>query len=395
MGNLWRRYWLPALLAEELPEADCPPIKLRLLGEDLVAVRLTSGKVAVLHTYCPHRNANLFWGRNEEEGLRCVYHGWKFDAEGNCVDMPNEPPTSNFASKIKQPAYPAIDKAGVIWVYMGPGELQPEIPELEWTLVPANHRVVSKRVQLCNWLQNLEGEVDSSHASFLHATLDENRKPARQDGLGFDLHPVFSVLETDYGIAISARREAPDDHFYWRVTPFMLPSYTIIPGRYGGNFTFTGAVPVDDDNMIGMTVTWNPEHPIEGRPFVEVDEKYFPTRNKFNDYQIDREAQKTKTFTGIAGGARVQDLAVQEDQRGPISDRTTEHLGTSDMGVIATRQRLIKQARDLQGGIEPPQPHNPAAYRIRSMGVSAPRDVPWERLMDENMPVRDGVTVTG
>ena len=191
MGNLWRRYWLPAMLAEELPEADCPPVKLRLLGEDLVAVRLTSGKVAVLHTYCPHRNANLFWGRNEEEGLRCVYHGWKFDAQGNCVDMPNEPPTSNFASKIKQPAYPAVDKAGVIWVYMGPRELQPEIPQLEWTLVPDNHRVVSKRIQLCNWLQNLEGEVDSSHASFLHATLDEARKPARQDGLGFDLHPVL------------------------------------------------------------------------------------------------------------------------------------------------------------------------------------------------------------
>jgi nitrite reductase/ring-hydroxylating ferredoxin subunit len=390
MGNLFRRYWLPALLAEELPEADCPPVRLKLLGEDLVAFRTTSGRPAVLDTWCPHRNANLFWGRNEQDGLRCVYHGWKFDADGSCVDMPNEPPRSRFAEKIKQPAYQAVDAGGVIWVYMGPPELSPAVPELEWTLVPESQRSVSKRIQACNWLQNLEGEVDSSHANFLHANLGPDGRPIRNDERDEDLHPVFSVLETDYGLAICARRDAGPDKYYWRITPFMLPSYTIIPGTFGGSYTFTGAVPRDATTMIGITATWNTEHEIPKRPFVDVDEDYFPLQNKGNDYLIDREAQKTVSFTGIRG-VRVQDMAVQEDQRGPISDRTTEHLGSSDTGVIATRRRVLRQARALEKGIEPPQPARAEAYRVRSMAVVADRAVPWQELMKQHMPVRTTV----
>jgi nitrite reductase/ring-hydroxylating ferredoxin subunit len=386
MGNLFRRYWLPALLAEELPEADCPPVRLKLLGEDLVAFRTTSGRPAVLDTWCPHRNANLFWGRNEEDGLRCVYHGWKFDADGACVDMPSEPPRSRFAERIKQPAYQAVDAGGVIWVYMGPPEVTPGIPELEWTLVPESQRNVSKRIQACNWLQNLEGEVDSSHANFLHANLGPDRRPIRNDERDEDLHPVFSILETDYGLAICARRNVGRDQYYWRITPFMLPSYTIIPGTFGGSYTFTGAVPRDATTTIGITATWNTEHDIPKRPFVEVDENYFPLQNKANDYLIDRQAQKTVSFTGIRG-VRVQDMAVQEDQRGPISDRTTEHLGSSDTGVIATRRRLLRQAQALAKGTEPRQPSTPAAYRVRSMAVVADRSVPWQELMQEHMPI--------
>jgi nitrite reductase/ring-hydroxylating ferredoxin subunit len=389
MGNLFRRYWLPAMLAEELPEPDCAPVRLRLLGEDLVAFRTTSGRPAVLDTWCPHRNANLFWGRNEDDGLRCVYHGWKFDADGGCVDMPNEPPRSRFAEKIKQPAYQAVDRAGVIWVYMGPAELSPQLPELEWTTVPDSHRNVSKRIQACNWLQNLEGEVDSSHANFLHANLGPDRRPIRNDARDEDLHPVFSILETDYGLAICARRDAGPDKFYWRITPFMLPSYTIIPGTFGGSYTFTGAVPRDDTTMIGITATWNTSQEIAKRPFVDVDDNYFPLQNKSNDYLIDRLAQKTVSYTGIKG-VRVQDMAVQEDQRGPISDRTTEHLGSSDTGVISTRRRLIKQAQALEKGGEPLQTTSPSVYRVRSMAVVADRSVPWQELMMEHMPVRAG-----
>jgi nitrite reductase/ring-hydroxylating ferredoxin subunit len=392
MGNLFRRYWLPAMLAEELPEPDCPPVRLKLLGEDLVAFRTTSGRPAVLDTWCPHRNANLFWGRNEEDGLRCVYHGWKFDADGACVDMPNEPPRSRFAEKIKQPAYQAVDAGGVIWVYMGPDEspaTAPAIPELEWTLVPESHRNVTKRIQDCNWLQNLEGEVDSSHANFLHASLGPDRGPIRNDERDEDLHPVFSILETDYGLAICARRDAGPDQYYWRITPFMLPSYTIIPGTFGGSYTFTGAVPRDDTTMIGITATWNAEHEIPKRPFVDVDSNYYPIQNKSNDYLIDRQAQKTVSFTGIKG-VRVQDMAVQEDQRGPISDRTTEHLGASDTGVIATRRRLLRQAHALEKGTEPLQAKTPAAYRVRSMAVVADRGIPWQELMQQHMPLPVG-----
>ncbi|MBV8714643.1 MAG: Rieske 2Fe-2S domain-containing protein [Chloroflexi bacterium] len=386
VGNLFRRHWLPALLSTELPEPDCAPVRLKLLGEELVAFRATSGRVGMLGTYCPHRNANLFWGRNEEEGLRCVYHGWKFDADGACVDMPNEPPRSQFNEKIQQTAYATAERGGVIWVYMGPPDLEPKVPELEWTLVPAENRNPSKRIQACNWLQNLEGEVDSSHANFLHAQLGPDRRPIRNDARDEDLHPVFSVLETDYGLAIAARRDAGPDKYYWRITPFMLPSYTIIPGTYSDAYTFTGAVPRDDTTTIGITVTWSSQHPVPQRPFVEVDSDFVPLQNKSNDYLIDREAQRTVSYTGIRG-VRVQDMAVQEDQRGPISDRSREHLGSSDTGVIGTRRRIMRQAQALARGAEPPQVHSPEVYRIRSMAVVADRHVAWQDLMREHMPV--------
>ncbi len=388
MGQLFRRFWLPAMLSEELPEPDCAPVKLRLLGEDLLAFRTTSGKVGVIDTWCPHRNANLYWGRNEEEGLRCVYHGWKFSTEGQCVDMPNEPPNSRFAEKIRITAYQAEDRGGVIWVYMGPRELEPKLPDLEWLAVPAKQRIVSKRIQFCNWLQNLEGEVDSAHASFLHAALGPDGKPAEVPGLitTGDTHPVFSVLDTDYGLAICARRDAGPDEYYWRVTPFMLPSYTIIPGNFGGRYSFTAAVPMDDSTMIGITASWDPQKEASGGPLVDVDSKYYPLQSKANDYLISREDQKTKSFTGIRG-VRVQDMAVQEDQKGPISDRTTEHLGTSDAGVIMIRQRLLKLARGVEEGHEPSQPSDPAAYRVRSMAVTAQRSVPVEELMAQYMPI--------
>jgi hypothetical protein len=273
---------------------------------------------------------------------------------------------------------------------VGPQELAPEIPELEWLNVPAAHRVVSKRIQFCNWLQNLEGEVDSSHVSFLHSNLGPGGFGAV--GGSVDRHPVFSVLDTDWGVAVSARRDAPNHQYYWRITPFMLPSYTIVPGRMGGasnseaagQYLFTAAVPVDDLNMIGMSVVWNPDAPVHADPLVPVDKNYVPLHRKDNDFLIDRAAQKTRSFTGI-DNIRVQDIAVQEDQKGPLSDRTTEHLGSSDLGVIATRRRLLEQARALAKGTEPPEPHNPRIYDIHSLAMNADREVAWEELMERHM----------
>jgi nitrite reductase/ring-hydroxylating ferredoxin subunit len=388
MGELMRRYWLPAMLSDELPEPDCPPVRLRLLGEDLVAFRTTSGRPAVLDTWCPHRNANLFWGRNEEDGLRCVYHGWKFDADGACVDMPNEPPRSRFAEKIQQPAYAAVDKGGFIWVYMGSPEATPEIPNFEWLNVPDAQRNVHKRFQDCNWLQNLEGEVDSSHAPFLHGSVGpDSIQPYNANA---DRQPVFEVLETDFGVAIAARREAGPEQYYWRITPFMLPFYTIVPRAREANYIWTAAVPVDDVTMFGMTVIWSPDKPVERMPIVETDANFRAKQNKANDYLIDRELQKTQSFTGIRG-VRVQDMAVQEDQRGPLSDRSREHLGASDLGVIATRRMLLKQVESLQQGQQPSQPSTPDAYNLRSLALNAPREVSWQDLMREHM--RLGATV--
>jgi phthalate 4,5-dioxygenase len=391
MGELFRRHWLPALLTSELPGPDCAPVQLRLLGEDLVAFRTTSGEVGVLDTYCPHRNANLFWGRNEEEGLRCVYHGWKFDVSGACVDMPNEPASSVFANKVRMTAYRAIDKGGIVWVYMGPQNLQPQLPQLEWTLVEENQRKITKRIQRCNYLQNLEGELDSSHISFLHSRISPGVTLTSGQ---VDTHPVFDVRETDYGLAISARRNTPDGRYYWRVTPYMVPSYTIIPSGPTELQTFTAAIPIDDTNMMGFTVSWNAEGPIApeqlvgvasvGGAHAEVDEHFRPIRNKENMYMIDREDQKYRSYTGITG-VREQDMAVQEDQRGPVSDRPREHLGTSDLGVIAARRLLIKQARSLQQGIEPAQASNGAVYRVRSASITADSTVPWPDAVKEHM----------
>jgi phthalate 4,5-dioxygenase len=383
MGELMRRYWLPALLSSELPEPDCAPVRLRLLGEDLVAFRTTSGEVGVLDAYCPHRNANLFWGRNEEEGLRCVYHGWKFSVSGACVDMPNEPQRSRFAEKIQQTAYPAIDRGGFIWVYMGPAESRPpEIPNFDWLNVPESNRSIHKRFQDCNWLQNLEGEVDSSHAPFLHGSVGPGGMQAYNGNE--DRQPVFQVLDVDFGVAIAARRDAGPDEYYWRITPFMLPCYTIVPRAREANYIWTAAVPIDDLTMFGMTVVWSPDHAVPPFSVVDVDSNFRAKQTKSNDYLIDRELQKTSSFTGIRG-VRVQDMAVQEDQRGPLSDRSREHLGASDLGVIATRRMLLKQLKALQKGQEPTQPHRPDIYHLRSLALNAPRVVEWQDLMREHM----------
>src|SRR5437870_8249162 len=202
-GGLMRRYWVPFLLSSELPEPDCPPVRVTLLGEQLVAYRDTNGCVGLLDHHCAHRGASLFFGRNEECGLRCVYHGWKYDLEGRCVDMPNEPPESNFKDKVRLKAYPCRERGGMVWTYMGPPELMPGLPEFEFLMVPDSHRYVSKRLQECNWLQALEGGLDSSHIAFLH-------RGNYSDDLGEiyygDPAPKFFVVPADYGLLIAARR---------------------------------------------------------------------------------------------------------------------------------------------------------------------------------------------
>ncbi len=403
MGRLLRRFWVPVLLAEELPEPDCPPVRLRIMGEDLVAFKDTMGRIGVLDAYCPHRRAHLFWGRNEECGLRCVYHGWKFDVEGNCVDMPNEPPESRFKEKVKQTAYPAREWGGVIWAYMGPRELMPpEPPQLEWARVPASHRLVSKRLQESNWAQAVEGGIDSSHVSFLHRTLTptraDGRAPTRSDLMVRDTAPRFTVKQTDYGLLIGARRDAGDDAYYWRITQFLLPWYTMIPGAMEPGQPLSGHawVPIDDEHVWTFTITWHPDRPLTEAELAEmragygihceVDEQYMPIRNARNNYLIDRQAQKTQSYTGIKGISE-QDMAVQESM-GPIVDRTREHLGTADTAIIAFRRLLLRLAKNLQQGQEPAAAHRPEAYRVRSASVILRREVPFDEGARERLLAR-------
>ena len=401
-GQLFRRFWLPIALSSELPGSDCPPVRLRILSEDLIAFRDSDGRVGLLDRYCPHRGASLFFGRNEENGLRCVYHGWKFDVHGRCVDMPNEPAESNFKNKVQQTAYPVREAGGIIWAYMGPSQSLPGLPQLGWTLVPESHRYVHKRFQRNNYLQNVEGEVDSSHVSFLHRefqpeTFDGSVSGQRLLARAKDSAPVFLVQDTEYGLAIGARRNWDDDQYYRRVTQFLMPSYTLIPSEPGAPISFTAAVPVDDTNMVGFTVTWSPDRPLDEEHirrieswkgiYAEVDPKTFETTaNRDNDYCIDRERQRMQNFTGMRG-IRDEDVAVQEDQRGPISDRSREHLGTSDTAVIAMRRRLLNAVLDIQEGRDPLEPWRPEAYRVHSLADLRTRNVPFDEVARSATPV--------
>ena len=398
-GDYFRRYWLPALLASEVPEPDGPPVRVRMLGEDLLAFRDTHGRVGLVDEFCPHRRASLFWGRNEECGLRCVYHGWKFDVSGACVDMPNEPPEYAFQNKVRTTAYPAREYGGVIWAYMGPAEHVPELPKLEWARVPASHCHISKRFQETNYLQAVEGGIDSSHSNFLHASVEafqltdeyvektRNSTSLRAKYHVLDKSPRFSVQKKDGGLIIAVRRNAGEDTYYWRLTQFLLPSHTIIPHQPGDSIHGHCWVPRDDQTCWVWTISWNPDRPLSGEEWDAIHNETFvhanvdpvtfrPLRHKGNHYLIDREQQRTGSMTGMVGFA-AQDQAIQESM-GPIVDRTRERLGTSDTAIIAMRRLLIEEIRALQQGGQPFAPGHGDLYWVRSASMVLPREVPFE-----------------
>jgi len=402
MGDLMRRFWHPVLLSEELPEPDCPPKRTRILGEDLIAFRDTNGDVGLVDNYCPHRRASLFFGRNEECGLRCVYHGWKFDINGDCVDMPSEPAESNFKDKVKITAYPTNEGAGMVWAYMGPSGLKPEMPQLEYLEVPDNQFVSTKVMYESNFVQVIEGEIDTVHASLLHSNLDSLSKSNSATTVGGrysykDRPPRFFVEDTDSGILIGARRNAEEDSYYWRISRWLYPYITMIPREPQGSARSGLIVPIDDENCWFFWVRWNPFGALSQS---EIDTyktmqaslapvTYLGQANKRNDYMIDREMQRTVNYTGIPqNNARAQDAAMT-DSMGEISDRENEHLGTTDMAIIRMRRRLIQAAQDLQEGIEPYAASHPEVYKVRSGGAVLPRDV----YFTEDKSVQDDITV--
>jgi phthalate 4,5-dioxygenase oxygenase subunit len=399
MGSYFRRYWLPALLATELPAPDSPPVRIRLLGENLIAFRDSNGRVGLLDEFCPHRRASLFWGRNEECGLRCIYHGWKFDVDGTCLDIPNEPPEYAFENKMRTTAYPTREYGGIVWAFMGPRERVPELPKLEWARVPAGHCHISKRFQESNYLQAVEGGIDSSHSNFLHASVEafrqtpsyiakmKNSTNLRAKYHFLDRSPQFSVKKTDYGLIIAVRRNAEADSYYWRLTQFLLPTYTMIPYQKGLSIHGHCWVPRDDQTCWVWTMSWNPDAPLSNEEWDAIRNETFvhanvdpvtfrPYRNADNNYMIDREQQRTTSMTGIHGFAS-QDQAVQESM-GAMVDRTRERLGTSDAAIIAMRKVLLQEVRALQQGREPFAAHHGEAYWVRSASTILSRDVEFE-----------------
>jgi phenylpropionate dioxygenase-like ring-hydroxylating dioxygenase large terminal subunit len=401
MGTLMRRFWMPALLAEELPEPDCPPVRVRLLAEDLVAFRDSTGQVGLVAENCPHRGASLFFGRNEEGGLRCVYHGWKFDAAGSCLDMPNEPPESNFRSKVRVAAYPCLERGGIVWTYLGPIELTPELPDLEWMHVPAEQRAQSKMMYEANYLQTIEGEIDTVHSSFLHSQLDYEGKQKTATELHRKYRyshrwAKFVLKPTDGGLLIGAYRPAEDDSYYWRITNWLLPFHTLTPRNPGAAVRGAIWVPRDDESTWMFLVVWHPDRAPTDSELSEVTwcrdlmpGTWLPRFNRTNDYMVNRAEQRRISYSGIPrGSGRAQDAAMVESM-GPIYDRTREHLGTTDVAIIAMRRRLLYTLDELDRGIEPYAAHHGELYRVRGGSAVLPRDVAFP---DEDAEVLRDIT---
>jgi len=388
LGDYLRRYWIPALLAEELPGPDSPPVRVQLLSEKLIAFRDTEGRLGLLDEFCAHRGVSLWFGRNEECGLRCPYHGWKYDVTGQCVDLPSEAEETGRRRRIRLKSYPCLERGGVIWTYMGAPELQPEPPEFEWALVAPGQRFLSKRLQESNFLQALEGGIDSSHVSFLHgASLKRDPLFVGAKGNVYnerDRMPVFEVAPFEGGLLIGARRNADDGRYYWRITPWIAPFFTLIPPRGGHPVSGHAWVPIDDGNCWAWSMSYHPRRELtpeetaamragKGIHVEYVPGTFIPRANKRNDYLMDRTAQRAGlTYSGIEGIA-MQDASLQESM-GPIVDRTRENLVPTDQGIIMTRRALLEAAKASRAG-KPIPGLAPASQRIRSCAIELPKDV--------------------
>ena len=407
MGCLMRRYWIPVLHSEELPEPDCPPVRVKLMSERLLAFRDTSGAVGLIDEFCAHRGVSLWFGRNEEGGLRCPYHGWKYDTSGTCIEVPSEPAESGFCRKVRLKSYPCVEKGGVVWTYMGPPAVQPAFPAFEWLELPVSHRFIKKRHQESNWLQAMEGGIDGSHVSWLHSGELKSDPLHVSKGANFqgDRTPKFEVVESAGGLLIGTRRNADEGHYYWRVTQFILPWYTMIP-PYGSNALNGHAwVPIDDGNVVTWSFTWHPTRPLSehelatmgkgGGMHVElVPGTFRPVINKDNDYMIDRQAQKEgRYYSGVAGIA-MQDASLQESM-GPIVDRTKENLVSTDNAIIMARLQLKRQALALRAKGTAPRGLCVEHHRVRSASFVLPHGVPFASAKADDLKVREGVAHTG
>ena len=408
MGDMFRCYWIPALLAEELPDNDCAPVRVKLLGERLLAFRDSEGRYGLIDEFCAHRGVSLWFGRNEQGGLRCPYHGWKYDRTGQCVEVPSEPKESGYCGKIKLKSYPLIKIGDILWTYMGPAENEPPHPEWEFSLVPSEQTFTSKRWQECNWLQAMEGGIDSSHVSWLHSgslNSDPLFKGARGNKYNMsDARPFFEVTDSEGGLYIGARRNAEEGHYYWRVTPWVMPSFTMVPPR--GNHPVHGHfwIPIDDENCWAWSFDYRPERALtteerqamidgKGIHVAYVPGTYRPLANKDNDYLMDREAQrKGTTYSGVEGIA-MQDASLQESM-GPIVDRSKENLVSTDNGIIMARHRLMKAARALRDKGTMPPGVDPAHHRVRSAAIVLPVDKSYVDVAEEALVVIEGKAPT-
>ena len=406
MGEMMRQYWIPAAMSSEL-ERDGAPVRLMLLGERLIAFRDSSGRVGIMDHRCPHRCASLFLGRNEENGIRCVYHGWKYDAEGNCVDMPNAPPKQDFKHKVKAKAYKTAERNGLIWVYMGARKEAPPLPAIEASMLPEAELQISFVQRECNWLQALEGDIDTSHFGFLHAgNVQPDDVPA--DNLMrytvTNRAPEFHVTDTEYGTMYCAYRAAEAGQTYWRFANFLFPFWTQTPQGAFDRVNSRAWVPMDDTHTMFVSLSWKnlpasraPLSHTRDLPGSKLTMDFVPNTtdwygrwrlagNLANDWLIDRQAQKSGgVYTGIVG-IQAQDQAITESM-GPVIDHGFEHLGPSDKMITRTRRRLLRAARALKkDGAVPPGVDEPDIFvNVRSGDFLADEKIAWRDAYDAQL----------
>lgn len=381
-----RQFWVPACLSSEL-DLDGDPMRLMLLGEKLIAFRDTQGRVGILDHLCPHRCASLYFGRNEESGIRCVYHGWKFDVDGNCLDQPNLPDKNRYPAGTKAKAYKTTERGGLVYVYMGQRAVPPALPEIEATMGQPDDRNIALTQRDCNWLQALEGDIDTSHLGFLHAgCVDASRLDPDDVALYTVLNkaPEIGVAEMPFGTMYAASRDAMEGFDHHRFASFIFPFWVTYPSdRLETNLSVNAWVPIDDEHTMIFNIdlqraagrqksmTYADGTPVPGlaRPLTYLPRtsdwmgRWRAAPNLANDYFMDREARKRgDSFSGVTG-IPLQDQMVQEAM-GPIVDRTKEHLGMSDRMVVLTRQVMLKAVEAYRTtGVLPEVLDNPALCR--------------------------------
>jgi phthalate 4,5-dioxygenase len=379
MGNLLRRYWVPVLLSREIEEPDGPQVRVQILGEKLLAFRATDGQVGLMGEFCSHRGVSLYFGRNEENGIRCAYHGLKFSRHGECVDVPSAP---QVCQKMGIKAYPCMERAGIVWAYMGPGEKKPAPPEVEWCTLPASHVFVSKRLQECNYLQAMEGGIDTSHVSYVHRfEVDEDpmhRGTKANEYIKADGNVIFQIEKSDFGLTLYGRRNGEPDSYYWRITQWLFPWFTLIPPF--GDHALGGHVwvPIDDEHCWAWSINFHPHKPLSAQERRHMEQgkgihcayepgTFRPKANKANDYLLDRRAQKeNRAYSGVFGIA-MQDASLQESM-GPVQDHENEKLLPTDRAIVMARRMLYEAATGMAADVEPPA-LDARTQRVRAAGV--------------------------
>lgn len=409
MGAWMRLFWLPFYPADQLVP-DGQPKRVKLLGEDLVAFRDTAGNVGLVANACPHRGAPLMFGRNEECGLRCVYHGWKFDVSGKVLDLPAEPEGSRLKERVRLKSYACRERNGVVWAYMGEAQADPPpLPEIEWNMVPAENVHISFRVQECNWLQALEGEIDSAHAPILHGRIDA--KGAINDWVAAqDLKPTFKCAERPYGVSIASRRTVDEVTRYWRVNQFVAPFWTLVPPQSKfPELSGHAWLPMDDEHTLCLMFSYTPAtelyprtrelleqghrgretghasvHCYDPRPATTPYADFWTKFTPDTGFGFDYDSQQTTWFSGLPG-LWIQDSACQTGLM-PIYDRTQENLCVSDAGIAVTRRFLLNSVQAFaENGEVPRGAADPATFMVRAVSLTLPADAEWEEAGQEDM----------